>query len=316
MTKKGRGPGKYYREGISLIEAVNRFGDNDKAEKWLVAQRWPKGIRCVNCGDDRIISRSKGRQTPTYHCSWCGRDFTVKTGTIMHGSPLPLQKWAMAFYLYSTHIKSVSSLKLHRDLDITQKSAWHLAHRIRECFEDDLMVFAGPVQVDEVYIGGLQKNKHADKKQHGTKVGDKTAVIGLRDRSGKVIARVLGQVNVWNVFDFIIDTVGPKTEIHTDQSPVYNTLPNPRKSVRHNRGEYVGIDGVTTNGIESFWAMLRRAHKGTFHKWSPKHLHRYIKEFVGRHNIRKMDTIDLMNTLVKRSVGKRLSYRDLIDRHP
>ena len=125
-------PGKYYRKGISLMQAMERFGDNEKAEAWLVECRWPDGIRCAYCDGENVAKRTSGRLTQQYYCKvkTCGRKFTVKTGTVMHDSRLPLSKWAVAFYLYNTSLKGVSSMKLHRDLGITQKTAWYLAHRI------------------------------------------------------------------------------------------------------------------------------------------------------------------------------------------
>ncbi len=147
-------PGKHYRKGITLIEAVEKFGNDEAAEAWFVERRWPDGIRCVCCDSDRIATRkpSARRKTPVYHCNDCKKDFTVKTNTIMHDSRLPLRKWALAFYLFSTNLKGVSSMKLHRDLGITQKAAWHLSHRIRETWDDAVDTFAGEVEVDEAYF--------------------------------------------------------------------------------------------------------------------------------------------------------------------
>ena len=152
MTSKKSGPGKSYRKGISLFDALQQF-DDAKAEAWFVVRRWPNGIRCSYCDGDNISKRNNGRKTPAYRCNPCKRDFTVKTGTIMHDSKLPLSKWAMAFYLLSTNLKGISNMKLHRDLNITQKSAWHLAHHIRETWDDQAARFAGPLEADETRIG-------------------------------------------------------------------------------------------------------------------------------------------------------------------
>ena len=156
-----KAPGKYYRKGISLMAAMERFGTNEKAEQWLISCRWPDGMRCAYCEGDAISPRKSGRLTPQYHCKTCGKNFTVKTGTIMHDSKLSLHKWAIAFYLYSTNLKGVSSMKLHRDLSITQKTAWYLAHRIRETWNDETEKvaerFAGPVEADETYVGARRR---------------------------------------------------------------------------------------------------------------------------------------------------------------
>ena len=157
-----KAPGKSFRKGITLVEAVQQFGDDTAAEAWFVARRWPNGIKCVECDSDRIHTRKPNarRKTSVFHCNDCKKDFTVKTGTIMHDSRLSLGKWALAFFLFSTNLKGVSSMKLHRDLGITQKSAWYLAHRIRETWEDATEKFEGPVEADETYVGGKETNKH------------------------------------------------------------------------------------------------------------------------------------------------------------
>ncbi|MCY4583850.1 MAG: IS1595 family transposase [Chloroflexi bacterium] len=137
------GPGKAYRRGISLLDAMREFGDDEKANAWFVSQRWPNGIECVQCGSPKVSRRNSARKTPLYHCNACKGDFTVKVGTVMESSNIPLSKWAMAFYLMSTNLKGVSSMKLHRDLGITQKSAWFMEHRIRETWNDKMMARFG-----------------------------------------------------------------------------------------------------------------------------------------------------------------------------
>ncbi len=147
MTK-GSGPGKSYRKGISLIEVVERFNTEEKVEAWFIQQRWPNGIACPKCGSLNVATVASRKPSP-FRCRDCRKHFSVKTGTVLHSSNIPLRKWAIAFYQYSTNLKGVSSMKLHRDLGITQKSAWHMAHRIRETMAVDGNRFSGPVEADE-----------------------------------------------------------------------------------------------------------------------------------------------------------------------
>lgn len=308
-------PGKHYRKGITLIEAVNKFGNDEAAEQWFVERRWPDGICCVACGSDRIVTRKPNarRKTPVYHCNDCKKDFTVKTGTIMHDSRLPLHKWALAFYLFSTNLKGVSSMKLHRDLGITQKSAWYLAHRIRETWDDATEKFAGEVEVDESYFGGKEGNKHASKKLNaGRGTVGKTAVVGMKNRdTNQVQAEVIERTDKATLQGFVVENTTPDTTVYTDEAVAYSGLPREHQAVGHGVGEFVR-EQAHTNGLESFWSMMKRGYTGTYHHMSPKHLHRYVDEFSGRHNARPQDTIDQMGRIAQNMEDKRLRYSDLI----
>ena len=313
MTKRQKAPGKAHRKGLTLIDAVNKFSDESSAEAWFVEQRWPDGIACPHCGSkDRIQPRASRKPMPFY-CGDCRRYFSVRTGTVLRESKLALSKWAIALYLYSTNLKGVSSMKLHRDLGITQKSAWFLAHRIREAWNLTGGKFAGPVETDEVFIGGKESNKHESKKLHAGRgpVG-KAVVVGAKDRqTNQISAAHVGGTDRATLHGFITDRTEPDATIYTDEGPSYRGLPREHYAVRHRISEYVS--GMAhTNGIESFWALLKRGYHGTYHKFSVKHLDRYVQEFAGRHNQRPLNTIDQMAAMAHGLDGKQLTYEELI----
>ena len=310
-----KAPGKANRKGISLIEITAMFPTDEAAEKWIAAQRWPDGPTCPHCGSLNVQSDIK-HSSMTHRCRDCSNRpmFSLKTGTVMKGTQLGYREWAIAIYLMSTSLKGVSSMKLHRDLKVTQKTAWYLAHRLRKAFESNDSPFAGPLEVDETYFGGQRKNMAKAKRKalKGRGPTGKTAVVGAKDRATNAVsAKVVKETDAKTLQGFVADRAAPDATIYTDDAKAYAGLPYDHETVKHSVGEYV--DGMAhTNGIESFWSMLKRAHKGTFHKLSEKHLNRYVEEFAGRHNIRRADTIDQMNAMVKGLEGERLRYQDLV----
>ena len=295
---------------LSMAQAVRMFTEQE-AERLFREARWPNGIACERCGSLNIASRPA--RTVADRCRDCRHDFSVRTGTVIQGSNLPLSRWALAMYLLGSHPKGVSSVQMARDLGVTQKTAWHLAHRIRLAWASAPAVFAGPVEVDEAYLGGLERNKHAANRhrQGGGSVG-KTIVVGARDRpTGRVAAAVVDRADADALFGFIRQHAAASATIYTDDLRTYRGMPFAHRTVNHSACQYVRGD-VSTNAIESFWAMLRRGYRGTYHQMSRRHLHRYVCEFTGRLNDRQGDTIDRMRRLASGMAGKRLRYRDLI----
>ena len=305
------GPGKSYRKGMSLVEVVRKFNNEDAAEQWFIEQRWPNGIACPHCGGVNIAVIASRKPQP-FRCRSCRKHFSVKTGTLLHSSKLPLSQWAIAFYLYNTNLKGVSSMKLHRDLGISQSAAWYMAHRIRGMWNAQAEKFVGPVEVDETWIGGKEANKHEDKKQHAGRgpVG-KTPVVGMKDReTGQVTATPVEHTDKPTLQGFVEDGIEDGAKVYTDEHPGYRDLPN-HETVKHSVKEYVHGQ-AHTNGVESFWAGLKRGYVGTYHQMSAKHLHRYVNEFAGRHNDRPSDTAVQMSRMVQGAHGKRMRYVDLI----
>ena len=312
MSKKA--PGRSDREGLSVIQLFQMFPDEKSARDWLENIRWPDGERhCPNCGGLETTEVKNENPMP-FHCGECRKYFSVKTGTVMQSSKVPMQKWVIAMYLMSTSLKGVSSMKLHRDLGLTQKTAWMLAQKIREGWIDGGGKLGGEVEVDETYMGGKERNKHKNKRLNaGRGAVGKSTVVGAKQRDGKVKAVKIEKTDVTTLEGFIYSNVEIGATIFTDEHRGYNGLCKSydHESVRHSVGEYV--NGMAhTNGIESFWAMLKRGYKGTYHKMSEKHLTRYVTEFAGRHNVRDLDTLTQMNVLAKGFDGKRLRYNDLV----
>ena len=311
-----KAPGKSHREGITLMQLTDMFPDDATASAWFESLVWPDGRHCPRCGCTETRDASQTSGLP-YYCPACQRAFSVRIGTALERSKVSMRQWVFAIYLDMTSLKGVSSMKLHRDIGVSQKTAWFILHRIREAWSAERdALFSGPVEADETYMGGRRKNMPKSKRQGLTGRGavGKAAVVGAKDRTTKrVSARVVESTDAHTLQGFVRERTAPGAKVFTDESRAYEGLGNSfdHEAVNHSVGEYVR-DMAHTNGIESFWSMLKRAHKGTFHKISTKHLQRYVNEFAGRHNVREVDTIRQMESVVIGLVGKRLMYKDLI----
>lgn len=301
---------------LSILELSAKFPTEESAVQWFEKVKWPGEYRdCPHCGSINTYEGKHPHPKAPYRCRDCWQYFGVKTGTVMANSRLPCRKWLFALYLDATYPKGISSIKLGEMLGVTQKTAWFMQQRIREAFGNvRLPRFDGPVEVDETFVGGLEKRKHVNKRLYKNWHKGKIIVVGMKDRAtGKVKAVVSPDGAIKSVIEnFIYRNIKQGTKIYTDEGKAYKLIPN-RESVGHGYGEYVRGD-VHTNGIESFWGILKRAYKGTFHYISRKHLHRYVNELCWRHNHRSLDTLSRMCELAQSMIGISLTYKQLIRR--
>ena len=298
---------------LSIMEVLTLFSTEHKAVKWFESVRWGNKPVCPHCGGIENISKPASKPHTYWHKD-CRKNFTAKTGTVMHGSNIPTQKWVVAIYYTMTARKGISSLQLSKELGITQKSAWFMLQRIRTICEQGSFTLHDVVEVDETYIGGLEKNKHADKKLRAGRGGvGKQAVLGMRERDGRVKAVPISDTNSKTLRAAITENVDPGTIVCTDEHRGYSGIPYDHRYVRHSAKEYV--NGMAcTNGIESVWSTIKRGFNGVYHHWSQKHCQLYVNEFTFRLNEGNcsVDTIDRMSAVVGSISGKRLRYKDLI----
>ena len=304
------------REKISIHQFIRRYPDDGAARKQFEAWRWGDTPRCPHCDSVRVVETPAQRMP--HRCKDCRKRFSVRVGTVMQDSNLSYLTWLTAIYIAVTGLKGTASTKLASDLGITQKSAWHLGQRLRKAWEGDMVppaAFTGPVEVDETYVGGKRKNMPKAKREtlEGRGAVGKVAVAGAKDRATKrVSAATVPATDGATLQGFVRARAEVGAKVYTDDATAYRSMAGfEHEAVKHSVGEYVrGM--AHTNGVESFWAMLKRGYHGTHHWWSVKHTDRYVGEFAGRHNVRRADTIDQMESLTAGMVGRRLRYADLI----
>jgi len=300
-------------EPRTLIEAVRYFADPDVALKHMIELRWPDGVYCPHCGrtDVRYIATRRIWECKEKHAK---RQFSAKVGTIFEDSALPLDKWFVAIWQVANCKNGISSYEMARALGITQKSAWHMNHRIRLAMKlGTIEKLSGHVEADESLIGGKAVNRHKGdpKRMHGGFAG-KTAVIGALERGGNAVAAVIVRTDTPTLDGFVHAVVEPGAKVSTDEHSGYRHLGRTfdHGFVRHGAGEYV-VGSTHTNSIEGFWALLKRSIKGTYIAVEPFHLGRYIDEQVFRFNERKGTDGSRFASALSGIVGRRLTYREL-----
>ena len=297
----------------SILELINAFPNEQSCIDHLEKLRWNENVVSPFDNTSKVYN-CKGNK---YKCKNTGKYFNVRTQTIFDNTKMPLQKWFLAIWLVTSHKKGISSLQLGRDLDITQKSAWFMLQRIRKCFGiDNDVQLSNEVEVDETYVGGKNKNRHANKKfknSQGRSAKDKTPVVGMVERGGKFTARTVENVKSVTLTAEIIKNVKESATLYSDEWLGYKGISRiyDHSIVKHNQGQYVN-GRVHTNTIEGFWSLLKRGIFGIYHFTSKKHLQMYVDEFVFRYNTRKGSESERFNLLLN-NIENRITYKELIN---
>ena len=293
----------------SILELIRAFPDEQTCINHLEVIRWNGNVVSPFNPESKVYN-CKGNK---YKCKETGKYFNVKTNTIFDNTKLPLQKWFLAIWLVTGHKKGISSLQLGRDLDITQKSAWFMLGRIRQCFGiDNEVELNNEVEADETFVGGKNINRHANKKVHGT-MDDKSTVFGMVERGGKVKGVVVPDKTTETLSTEILGTIKEGSKLYTDEFSSYKALKRiyDHQYVKHSESEYVQ-GRVHTNTIEGFWSILKRGIIGVYHFTSKKHLQLYVDEFVFRYNSRNYSEASRFNLFLT-NTENRITYKELID---
>ncbi len=299
----------------SILDFDKAFPNEQACIDYLEHIRWKGNVVSPFDPSSKVYKCKNNR----YRCKNTGKYFNVKTKTLFDNTKKPLKVWFIAIWLITSHKKGISSLQLGRDLGITQKTAWFMLCRIRKCFglkkKEDNDQLKGEVEIDETYIGGKSKNRHASiRKDKSFETVDrfrKSTVLGMIQRGGKLIAKHVGNATERSLIPPIQDNIDHKSTIYSDQLRAYQRLGQlyDHQSVKHNQGEYVR-GKVHTNTIEGFWAILKRGLYGIYHYTSRKHLHLYIDEFVFRYNSRKMKEFERFHLFLQ-NLENRITYQEL-----
>ncbi|MDP9415513.1 MAG: IS1595 family transposase [Pseudomonadota bacterium] len=288
------------------------FTDADKAREHLERVNWPDGPFCPHCGECKNVHRLQGKSTRPglIQCNSCLKNFTVTVGTVFERSKISLNKWLLATYLMSSSKKGMSAHQLHRMLGVTYKTAWFMAHRIREAMNQPSGPLGGPntvVEADETYVGGKAKNRATRKPRA------KQAVMALVERDGHVRSFHIANVNAEDLRGLIVTNVHRSSWLMTDESAVYTRVGREfagHSVVNHSAKEYVTTGGFKhSNTAENFFSIFKRGVIGTYHHMSEAHLGRYTAEFDFRYNTRSITDGERADVALKGIVGKRLTYR-------
>lgn len=300
------------KEFNNILELLEAFPDEQSCIDHLEWLRWSGDIVSPFDASSKVYKCANNR----YRCKETGKYFNVKTQTLFDNTKVRLQKWFLAIWLVTSHKKGISSIQLSKDIGVTQKTAWFMLQRIRNCFgfdnDNDL---SNEVEVDETYVGGKNKNKHAAKKIKGTQgrsIKDKAPVFGMVERGGKLNAKHVEDVTIKTLTREIVKYVGDAT-VYSDEWLGYNALKRiyDHQFIKHGAGEYVR-GSVHTNTIEGFWSIMKRGIFGIYHSTSVKHLQKYVDEFVFRYNTRDYNEGQRFDLLLANTT-QRLTYKDLIN---
>ncbi len=299
----------------SLFDLMKEYDTEEKCRDYFVKQRWNGNIVCPHCNNEQSSKPIYKTKRGIFRCGHCGKDFSVRTNTFMGDSPIKYQKWLMAIFLLTSHKKGISSLQLAKDIGITQKSAWFIIQRISNIIDTESIKLDGTVEVDETYIGGKETNKHKNKKtlSYDKVRGDKTAVLGMIQRSGKVVLKKFRKINKSCIAPHIEQHISQKAIVNTDESAIYKGALNgrERRIVNHSARQYVFEDD-TTNRIECIFSHLKRMINGIHIFLSAKHLQKYANMFCFRMNTRDMDEYTRISALLSDIDNTRLLYKQAI----